>query len=300
MVELSKSMNIGLIGLDTSHVNEFCTILNKQKKFNVKITHGFPGGSDLCAVSRDRVMKFTMTASQNGVEIVDEIERVAENCDALIITSCDGRQHVEQFEKIAPFKKPVFIDKPFTCSLADALTVQKLAREHGTPFFSASALRYAKGIHGFSRSKAIDVAEIHGPVSILDDYPGWFWYGVHVIEIAAELLGAGVTDVVASRKGKVDLVNATWADGRKAVLIGHRYEHEHAWGARCWCDQELVETVALTKPSFFELMVPRIIDFFKSGISPVDEREMIEIVGIAEAVNDSIETGRKVTIPVSI
>nr|MDO8118058.1 Gfo/Idh/MocA family oxidoreductase [Candidatus Sigynarchaeota archaeon] len=283
-------MNIGLIGLDTSHVNEFCTILNKQKKFNAKITHGFPGGSDLCAVSRDRVMKFTMSASQNGVEIVDEIEHVAEKCDALIITSCDGRQHLEQFEKIAPFKKPVFIDKPFTCSLADALSIQKLARQHGTPCFSASALRYAKGIHGFMKSKAINVAEIHGPVSILDDYPGWFWYGVHVIEIALEFLGTGVTELSATRNGNVDLVDATWDGGRKAILIGHRYENDHAWGARCWCEQGRFETIAATKPSFFDLMVPNIIEFFKSGVSPVDVQEMIDVVRIAEAVNTSIET----------
>ena len=124
---MMSQMKIGMIGLDTSHVPAFAKLLNKNKKSSAKLLYGFPGGSDLCEVSYNRVGKFTIAAAQEGVEIIEEIEGVAEKSEAIFLLSCDGRQHLEQFQAIAPFKKPVYIDKPFTCSLPDARKILEIS-----------------------------------------------------------------------------------------------------------------------------------------------------------------------------
>lgn len=57
---------------------------------------------------------------QYGINIAASIEEVAQQSDAILLTSVDGRIHLEQFALLAPFGKPVFIDKPFETSYRDA------------------------------------------------------------------------------------------------------------------------------------------------------------------------------------
>ncbi|MGO4272006.1 Gfo/Idh/MocA family oxidoreductase [Paenibacillus sp. TAF58] len=72
--------------------------------------------------SYSRVEAFTTQMREEfKVVIMDNPEAVAEQVDAILITSVDGRSHLEQFTRIAPFRKPVFIDKPFAASVKDAL-----------------------------------------------------------------------------------------------------------------------------------------------------------------------------------
>ena len=104
----------------------------------------FPGGSPDFGLSWNRVEAFTaQVREESGVAILDSSATVAKLCDALIITSVDGRVHLKQLEEIAPFGKPVFIDKPFATSSTDALSMLSLAQKHETPLMISSALRYS-------------------------------------------------------------------------------------------------------------------------------------------------------------
>ncbi|MHA1372543.1 MAG: Gfo/Idh/MocA family oxidoreductase [Promethearchaeota archaeon] len=280
-------IKIGMIGLDTSHVNTFCRIFNKRKKSPARIMYGYPGGSDEFSMSYNRVGKFTLSVARQGVEIVEDLEDIGEKSDALIITSCDGRQHLEQFEVVAPFGKPVFIDKPFTCSVDDAFKIMSLSKKYSAPVFSASALRYYRGIHELSAGKKVHSMCVHGPVQILDDFPGWFWYGVHVVEIVFEMLGSGIQDVqVIETTDKLDIVVSTWRNDRKVICFGYRYDNFHEWGVRLWTENGLVVSTAENKGGF-EKLVAAMIDFFKSGESPVSERVMVEEMAMLEAINIS-------------
>nr|MDO8109572.1 hypothetical protein [Candidatus Sigynarchaeota archaeon] len=46
--------------------------------------------------------------------------------------------------------------------------------------------------------------------------------------------------------------------------------------------------MAATKPSFFEAMLPHVLQFFETRVSPIPEAEMLEIVAFIEAVNESM------------
>ena len=83
------------------------------------------------------------------------------------------------------------------------------------------------------------------------------------------------------------------------ICIGYRYDKFNQWGARLWTSSGLEDTVALTKPSFSELMIPHVIKFFRDGVSPVDGRTMVEIMAYLEAVNEAKKTGEKVEIDLS-
>ena len=142
-------LKIGIIGLDTSHVVSFANVFNrKDDSFLLsgagKILKAYPGGSRLFSESWSRVEKFTQIMRESGAEIVGSIADLAD-MDAFLLTSCDGRQHPEQFRELAPLGKPVFIDKPMACSYAEALEIVRLAEAYKTPVMTASSIRYAAG-----------------------------------------------------------------------------------------------------------------------------------------------------------
>ena len=67
-------------------------------------------------------------------------------CDAILLESVDGAVHHEQLREIIAFKKPIFIDKPFSLSSKAANEMIQLAADYQTPIMSSSALRYAESL----------------------------------------------------------------------------------------------------------------------------------------------------------
>ena len=106
----------------------FSDILNNEDHphhvSGAKIVYACPTGSEQFSLSRDRLEGFTDQVRDNfGVKILDSIEAVAERVDAILQISVDGRMHLEEFKRLAPFGKPVFIDKPLATSVADAKAI---------------------------------------------------------------------------------------------------------------------------------------------------------------------------------
>src|SRR6266481_3250848 len=63
--------------------------------------------------------------------------------DGTLIESQEGAPHWERARPFLEAGLPCFIDKPFTCSVADARKIVELADKHKVPIFSSSSLRYA-------------------------------------------------------------------------------------------------------------------------------------------------------------
>ena len=103
---MPKEMKVGLIGLDTSHVERFAEVLNDAGSPHhlpgARIVAGYPGGSADFDLSIGRVEGYTNTLRDRfGIRMVDTPEAVAEACDAVLLTAVDGRVHREIFERIA-------------------------------------------------------------------------------------------------------------------------------------------------------------------------------------------------------
>src|SRR3989338_1503892 len=135
---MSAELQIGIIGLDISHVVSFTELLNvSNHPYHVpggRVVVAFPGGSYDFKLSYSRVDGFTKKLKEKfHVQIVHSPEAVAERCDAILLESVDGRVHLEQFRKIAPFEKPTFIGKPLTVSFKEAQAIEDLAQKFHLP-----------------------------------------------------------------------------------------------------------------------------------------------------------------------
>ena len=285
-------MKLGLVGLDTSHAVIFTEMLNDTAhQWHVpgaEVVACYPGGSQQFSLSRNRVHDYTEQLTDKfGLKVYNNLADLAHNVDAILLESVDGRQHLEQFNALA-VGKPVFIDKPFATSTADAAAIVVTAESTHTPIMSASSLRFASGIAGIvPEGEKVLTCEAFGPCAILEDYPGMFWYGIHSADILFSIMGTGCTQVRCLTHKEADVVLGEWADGRCAVMRGTRVEKGYFFGCTVQTATSVKLGLDIGKPPSYHLMVKEIVRFFETGVSPIDIRQTLQTVSFLEAADQS-------------
>lgn len=295
----TDEITFGIIGTDTSHVVGFSKLLNHPDAeghiTGGRVTHAFKGGSPDVESSRDRVEKFAEELkADHDVEFVDSIPELVEKVDAVLLESVDGRPHLEQVKPVFAAKKPVFIDKPLAGSLADAMEIARLAKESGTPCFSASSLRFFPGVTELTNSDK--VGEITGvsaysPCTYEEHHPDLYWYGIHGVEILYTLMGTGCESVVRTQTEDYDLVTGTWKDGRIGTFRGIR-KGKATYGALVFGTKG-IEHTAPVKGNLYAPLIEEIIQFVKSGNAPVPLETTVEMMAFMEAADESKRQGGK-------
>ncbi|MCE9588918.1 MAG: Gfo/Idh/MocA family oxidoreductase [Planctomycetes bacterium] len=294
---MSTPLRIGMIGLDTSHVVAFTKLLNDPKNEahvpGGKVTVAFPGGSPDFDLSINRVEGFTKELRENwGVKIVDSPEAVASESDLILLESVDGRVHLDQFRKIVGAKKPVFIDKPLTNSVSEAREILRLTAEAGIAMTSCSSLRYCeelqKALAGGRES--VTGIDVFGPMSEIVAMPGLWWYGIHSIEMMVAAMGVGCVEVRSFKNADVDLTTAVWKDGRGATFRGMRSGHG-TFGATLHRKEGFTSINGNAGRPGYAGLLDMVMQNLPHGKSPIPADEMLEVVRIIEAANESRKTG---------
>ena len=128
----------------------------------------FPAAAPTFPKAATALPDYVKQLREKGIKIVDSLEELADQSDAIMLESVDGRPHLKQFRAIAK-GKPVFVDKPAAVSLADLLTIYRVADETHTPVFSSSSLRFVQRGSGrgqrSSRSARCSAAKRLSPMS---------------------------------------------------------------------------------------------------------------------------------------
>ena len=290
-----KSLRVGIIGLDTSHVVAFTGILNAPKPkpefAGVRVVAAFPGGSPDVESSHTRVAGFTMDLKEKyGVEIVGSIDELLPKVDVVLLESVDGRPHLEQVKPVIKAGKPVFIDKPVAGTLADAIRIYDLAKEKNVPVFSSSSLRFAADVQAMKNNAKLGGilgCLTYGPCSLEPHHPDLFWYGIHGVETLYTLMGPGCESVSRVQTKDAEIVTGTWKDGRVATFRGIRAGKSDygmvVFGSKAIESQTIKHS--------HEPLVVEIIKFFRGGPAPVSAEETVELFAFMEAADESKRKG---------
>lgn len=283
------SGRIGIIGLDTSHSVAFTKVLNgpnPSEKYNgFSIVAAYPQGSADIESSMKRIPGYTEEVKKLGVEIVNSIQALLKKVDCILLETNDGRPHLDQALQVIKAGKPLFIDKPVAGTLQDTIAIYKAAEQNHVPIFSSSSLRYMETAQDAAHGKVGKIlgADTYSPATLEKTHPDLFWYGIHGVEILYTVMGSGCKQITRTNTDNTDVVVGIWYDGRVGTFRGTR-AGTHDYGGTAYGEKG---NLVLGPFKGYDNLLDKIIDFFKSGISPVSKEETIEIYTFMEAADES-------------
>ncbi|PTY08389.1 oxidoreductase [Opitutaceae bacterium EW11] len=284
-------MQIGIVGTDTSHAvafaEHFHQIGGRSRRTAFRISVGYAGGSAEIPISATRVNGFRKTLEERfGVAFVGSPEEVAARCDALLVLSVDGNTHLPLVRMLAPFGRPLFVDKPFALSSADAREILAVARRHGAPIMSCSSLRFAPALTALLESGRPNGADFYGPLSVQPGIPTLFWYGIHACEMLVTALGPDFSTVSHVAQGEDEVYAAVWEGGAVGTLrlnVRGRAAFGgtlHYPNRSAFCD---------AGAGYFGSMVEAVIQFFRTGVPPVASADTAAVIRFLEEASAARE-----------
>lgn len=295
-------MRLGAIGADSSHLPEFSKrikALHEEGQTRCRVTHVFdPGGHDLAEAPK----WLEKTKAEFGVEQVGSMDELLSKVDGVMVLSVNGHKHLNLALPSLGRGLPTYVDKPLTCSLDEARQLLAAARKGGARCYSASSLRFAPEVTEYDRAAMGNLVAIDafGPGQHHALMEGFFFYGVHTIEMVDALwgrTGGGVRRVSAIHTDGRDLLDLDYRDGRYARLRMER-KATYDFGATVHGDKKLYQFKVDFGPVYMRL-VQGMTRWFEGGPAPAELRDIVENVAVMEAGNASMkQDGKWVDVPV--
>ena len=300
---MSDELRIGIIGFDTSHVPAFTKLLgDKDDPYHVpggRVIGGVPTFSPDVKSSYSRVDDFRREMVDKwGVALYDTVEELLGTVDAVLIESVDGRRHLGEAAPVLKARKPTFIDKPLAADYREAAEIVRLAREQNCPLFSSSSLRFDANIAAIKSDPALGQVlgcDAYSPASLDPSNPGFFWYGVHGVEILYTFMGQGCESVRCTTTEGQDVAVGKWSDGRVGTMRGTR-AGAHEYGTTVFGSSGVVSTQRSKEVPLYYPLMREIVAFFQGGPPPVALDETLEMMAFMQAALVSGQEGREVAL----
>ncbi len=287
---MADDLRIGIIGLDTSHSEQFTLRLNDPANPNhipgARVVVAYPGGSPDIEESKSRIDGFTAAVRDKfGVRIVGSVAEACKDVDAILLLSLEGRPRLEQMKQIIAAGKPVFMDKPVAASLKDAVEIYKLAGAAQVPVFSSSAVRWYPGVLEVANAEKTPARGVisYGPAHVLPHHPDLFFYGVHPAEAMFVVMGTGCVSVTRTTTPSESVVTGLWSGDRIGTLVAI-HEGAKAYKLVRFGDQQVFEQKS---EGDYTPMLREIIKFFQTKQPPVPPKQTLEIYAFMEAAEES-------------
>lgn len=208
-----------------------------------------------------------------GVTMCSTIEEVCERADYLLVLApSNPEKHLAYAETVLKYGKNTYIDKTFAPDFATAQRIFDIAAEHGTKFFSTSALRYATELEFFEGARSLLV---QGCGSNLDEYI------IHQIEMTVKLLRDKATHVRVERQGENQYISSIKFEGGAGATLTFAPVMPYAICA------ENAEGKAVHKAivsPYFKSLIADILRFYLTGEVSFDTAETLEVMRIREAI----------------
>ena len=208
-----------------------------------------------------------------GVAPLKSIEDVVEKSDAVFVLAPSNPEVHRELSEI-PLKsgKPVFVDKPFAPSKADAEAMFELAAKYNTPLMSSSALRFSTELNAYRNKPGTTYMETTGGGSS-------FWeYSIHQIEMIVSVLGTGAVRIMQCGANGTEHMLIQYSDNRRAALT---YTANAPFTTRFVHDGKMILNPDCT--DYFPILLSEILDFFATGKSPINAAQTIEIAALVSA-----------------
>lgn len=281
---------IGIVGTENSHVDHFIRHLNGE--------HRHPGNR-VVALAGGRTDRNRALGQAAGIDlVVDEPGDLVGRVDAAIVSGRDGHLHREQAVPLLAAGIPVLVDKPLAASVADARAIIAAAEHGKAPLVSCSALRFAPEISRFDEAasvrRALRQVAVTGPADPDSEYAGLFFYGIHHVEAALQLLGDPVIEpgsLLVQLSRHADTTIALIQIDQVALIFTFLTPSDGArvpFHATVANTKDIVASTLTLGPDYNAPALARFIEACDRGSSPVDHSVLLSSVAVMAAITDSL------------
>ena len=234
--------------------------------------------------------------------IADNYDEFVGKVDAIMITARHGDNHLKYAEPYFKSGIPMFIDKPFTISEEDALTLARKAKENGCALCGGSVLRVLGDVKGIKKQVLpalkgesetlgrVVGGSVSSPLYYMDNCGGFFFYSQHLVEMILEVFGPDMKSVHAFPKA-----------GGKPVTVVCRYDD---FDVTAHFGTKEYTITAHTQYGMFHTVVDSVTDAFQKEFEEfartvrynrmeVSFDTLLRPVFVLNAMNRSIESGKE-------
>jgi predicted dehydrogenase len=283
-------LNLGLVGVNTSHADAFSRIFNGDDEQppvvkGARISHVW--GNDM-----ERVESLAATHAIRN-RVADPREMIGDIDGVLIVDDTGGgATHADLARPFLEAKLPVFVDKPMITSYADAVALFDLAEANGVPLMSCSALRFPVEL-GDARAAFESAGTLSSIISV---GPGeWFYYGIHAVELLGAITDARPQWVQRHAFDEKDVAIVAYDSGPVAVVETLRDAaytfHITAFGSEGLATMEVTDM-----PGFYANTMREVVRMMETKQAPLTRLQTLDVLAILHAGNRSVETGERVMI----
>jgi predicted dehydrogenase len=289
-------INVAIVrGAGSYHGRAFAGILNEYDEAAYR-ERGWPAyPSALAARARvthvwdpDRDAAEQLAAAAGIDSVAGRPEDVIGQVDGVIVADDGSLEHQRSARPFLEAGLPTFVDKPLSTDPAEAREIVELARRHGAPFFSASALRFAEEIRDRD-ALAAQVGEITAVCAAgVNDL---VYYGVHPLEAMVALLGPGIESVANVGRPGEAVVRLRWRDGRQGVMLVYERGFSYTLEVTLHGTAGHARIPISDSAAYYTNMLGAFLDMVESGEPPFAAEETVEIIRALVLARESVADG---------
>jgi predicted dehydrogenase len=285
-------IRIGIIGSDNSHADRYSELCNmpddpKLKDLQVpdaKVVALF-GIPEHDARTKEVSTKYHIPS------VVSSPEEMIGKIDLAICVFRKGSLHAKWSLPVIKAGIPIYVDKPFASSAADARAMLAAADKAGTPIASMSSFRVAQSTLAFKAEMEkigpVTYGISIGPGDRKSEYDGLIFYGIHAVEVMLTCFGHGVKDVRAADQNNNIVATVTYPDDRIVTLT---FVGNAQYAFRCYAFGKKGQAQYVPGAgTFYRDALVSVIEMAKTRKRPLTNAQMLEQVQIFHAIEKSIQ-----------
>jgi predicted dehydrogenase len=283
-------LKIGIVGAENSHSRRIAETLNVKKKLKGVRVEAIWGekpqwAEDVAGATRIPV-------------IVRKPEHLIGMVDAAIVDHRDGKYHLPAAKPLLEARMPLFIDKPFCCSVSEGKRFLARARKLRVPVCSFGVVPLQKSFEDIRKKvrklgRLVSVTTT-GPADLYSKYSGVFFYGIHQIDMIVRAVGLDFTHAQVNRSGKGGTATMWYSDGMVATanLVEKKCPGFHFTAIG---EKGVVSELIRYDKDPYLTGIRNSVRMFRGGKPLYTEREILAPIAILEALQKSLRAGGKKT-----
>lgn len=294
-IAMGKTVNVALIGLDTSHTIEFARRM---------VAPDCPADQRVCGLLPVACLRFASPFQSEdgldqrqklleswGIRVTTSFAEAVAGSDALMLEINDPALHLEYFTACANLGKMIFLDKPLADNIANGRKIFDLARSRNVKVMSMSSLRLPRQLvsacAAMPRPQCVHAFGAYGRAPAGSSI---VWYGVHTFEMLQRAMGRGALGVVARSDGVGVTVLVQYPDNRRGIV--ELSEGAHIYGGFLRDRERAIPFVADTNRTYVDLL-DQVMKFFRTGEAPLELEDTLEVMAMLDAAQRSLDSKKE-------